>query len=132
MLQQKRLVMLGAYVENTGKSKQKFTCVLPDGSHVTMPGADFTLKPVEQPVVIASAAANSESNVISINTYTQHDGTPVTKTMYCPQSYTEILKTSNALLWINAVNNCVAELRGMNVGTFKKVKDLPPEANVKT
>ena len=72
---------------------------------------------------------NSEiPNIDPIDTFVQHDGTPVEKTTYCPQSYPEILKTINAKLWMNAVENCIAELKNMSVGTFKKLKNLSPDA----
>jgi hypothetical protein len=116
-------------------NKNIATCVLSDGTHFSYALSDLDTVIVHSNtaqfrVFNASDAKSDDSAKESVptDTFVQHDDSPVTKTTYCPQSYPEILRCVNAVLWMNAVKNCVSELKSMNVGTFKKVKDLPADA----
>jgi hypothetical protein len=127
-----RQSMLGTYFEPDNKNIA--TCVLPDGTHFSYPLSDLDTVIVHSNtaqfrVSRASAEGSNPSPPTEpTGTFVQHDNSPVTKNTYCPHSYPEILKCVNAILWMNAVKNCVSELQSMNVGTFKKLKDLSPDA----
>ena len=127
-----RQSMLAAYVETDNKNT--VSCILPDGTHFSFAETELDSVIIHANIArarVPSTSTNStdtKSEPVPINTFIQHDGSPVVKTTYCPQSYPEVLKTVNSEMWRNAIENCVAELRSMEVGYFKKLKNLPHDS----
>jgi hypothetical protein len=115
----KRQVMLAAYLQPCNNNT--VTCVLSDGTHVSYNESQLD-------DVIVHVNSVSRKSLSYIDTFTQHDGSPVTKTTYCPHSYYEVLKCINRVMWMAAIENCVLDLRKMSVGIWKKVKDLSKDA----
>jgi hypothetical protein len=127
-----RLAMLGAYVDPSASST--VTCILPDGTHFVYDDSELGVVTVHAQCCRVSRASLrvDPSRPVHVfgdsvpdvaDTSAQSNGQPVDKNTYCPFSYPEILRDVNASLWMDAVENCIRELRLMKVGVWKKLKN---------